>query len=92
MPSQKTKFTQWFHVDCIADVHGEEIYSERHWMLIEKYIAAAADGAMMKNIAIATTGNPGLLREGLFFGLKKFTADMLWWKIISPLPQRKKLQ
>jgi len=40
---QKTKFTQWFHVDCIADAHGEEIYSERHWELIDKYMKMARD-------------------------------------------------
>ena len=31
-------FTQWFHSDCIADVHGVEVFSEEHWTLIEKYI------------------------------------------------------
>jgi len=43
LPKQKTKFTQWFHVDCIADVHGEEIYSERHWKLIDNYMKMASD-------------------------------------------------
>lgn len=38
---QKTLFTQWFYVDCIADVHKVAIYSEAHWALIEKYIALA---------------------------------------------------
>lgn len=38
---QKTTFTQWFYVDCIADVHHVQIYSEAHWDLIEKYIALA---------------------------------------------------
>ena len=40
---QKTMFTQWFYVDCIADVHQVEIYSEHHWQLIEKYIALAKE-------------------------------------------------
>ena len=43
IPAQKTKFTQWFYVDCIADVHKVEIYSEAHWALIEKYIALARE-------------------------------------------------
>lgn len=38
---QKTMFTQWFYVDCIAQVHRVEIYSQAHWELIEKYIALA---------------------------------------------------
>jgi len=40
---QKTMFTQWFYVDCIADVHKVEIYSPAHWQLIEKYIALARE-------------------------------------------------
>ena len=41
LPAQKTRFTQWFYVDCIADVHKTPVYSEAHWALIEKYIALA---------------------------------------------------
>lgn len=41
LPAQQTLFTQWLHVDCIADAHGVDIYSEEHWALIEKYIALA---------------------------------------------------
>lgn len=43
LPAQATKFTQWFHTDCIASVHNVEIYSEAHWALIDRYIALAAD-------------------------------------------------
>lgn len=39
-------FTQWFHNDCIASVHGVEIFSEEHWELIEKYIRLAASHGM----------------------------------------------
>lgn len=42
IPEQKTSFTQWFHTDCIADVHNVEIYSEAHWDLIDKYMALAS--------------------------------------------------
>ena len=38
---QKTLFTQWFHVDCIAQAHHVEIYSEAHWALISQYMALA---------------------------------------------------
>ncbi len=41
LPEQKLLFTQWFHVDCIADVHNVEIYSKKHWELIEKYMKLA---------------------------------------------------
>ena len=43
---QTTQFTQWFYVDCIADVHKVAIYSEAHWALIEKYIALAKNLGM----------------------------------------------
>ena len=41
IPEQKTKFTQWFHTDCIAMIHNVEIYSEQHWELIDKYMELA---------------------------------------------------
>jgi len=43
MPYHGIKYSRWFYADCIADFHGVEIYSEEHWALIEKYIAAAVD-------------------------------------------------
>ena len=43
LPEQETRYTRWLHVDCIANVHGVEVYSETHWELIDKYIALASD-------------------------------------------------
>lgn len=43
IPEQKLIYTRWFYADCIAVQHHVEIYSEEHWALIDKYIAAAAD-------------------------------------------------
>lgn len=43
MPEQELIYTRWLYVDCIANVHNVPIYSEVHWELIEKYIAAAVD-------------------------------------------------
>lgn len=40
---QKTLFTQWFHTDCIADIHNVPVYSSEHWALIEKYVSLACD-------------------------------------------------
>ena len=36
-------FTQWFHTDCIANFHKAEVYSDKHWDLIAKYIKMATD-------------------------------------------------
>lgn len=41
LPRQELKFTQWFYSDCIADVHGVEIYSQAHWTLLDKYVKLA---------------------------------------------------
>lgn len=46
LPAQELIFTQWFHTDCIADVHRVGIYSEEHWDLIGKYMALAAEHGM----------------------------------------------
>ncbi|MBQ7225085.1 MAG: DUF4091 domain-containing protein [Clostridia bacterium] len=46
LPEQELIFTQWFHTDCIADVHNVDVFSEEHWALIEKYIALAASHGM----------------------------------------------
>lgn len=43
LPKQKTMVTQWFHTDCIADVHGVEVFSEEHWALIEEYVRVARE-------------------------------------------------
>ncbi len=43
IPKQKTIVTQWFHTDCIADIHNVAIYSEEHWDLIDKYMALACE-------------------------------------------------
>lgn len=42
LPKQNVMYTRWFYADCIATQHNVEIFSEQHWALIEKYIAAAA--------------------------------------------------
>lgn len=38
---QSLIYTRWLYVDCIADYHCVEIYSEKHWELIENYISQA---------------------------------------------------
>lgn len=42
MPEQQTIYSRWFHADCVATAHHVEIFSEAHWELMEKYVAAAA--------------------------------------------------
>ncbi|MBE6554537.1 MAG: DUF4091 domain-containing protein [Ruminococcaceae bacterium] len=46
LPAQRLLYTQWFHCDCIADVHGVPVMSEAHWTLMEKYMQLAAAHGM----------------------------------------------
>lgn len=39
---QKLIFTQWIHYDCIANIHNAEVFSQKHWQLMERYIETAA--------------------------------------------------
>lgn len=41
MPDPDIKFTQWFHTDCIASYYDVPVYSEKHWELIDKFMAMA---------------------------------------------------
>lgn len=43
LPKQSLIYTQWFHSDCIATYYNAEVFSEKHWSLIEKYLRCAAD-------------------------------------------------
>lgn len=42
LPEQDMIFTQWFHADCLADYYGVEVFSEKHWELIEKFVKTAS--------------------------------------------------
>lgn len=42
LPDRSTLFTQWFHTDSIASYYSVPVYSERHWELIDKFMAEAA--------------------------------------------------
>jgi hypothetical protein len=41
LPPQELIFTQWFHNDCLASHYGCEIFSEKHWEIIEKFMLSA---------------------------------------------------
>ena len=42
LPAQTLKFTQWFHCDCIASYFDVPMFSEEHWVYIEKFVKCAA--------------------------------------------------
>ncbi len=36
------KYTDWFHCDSLASYYNVEVWSERHWQIVENFAAAAA--------------------------------------------------
>ncbi len=42
LPEQEITYTQWFHCDCLADYYRVDVFSERHWEIIENYMKCAA--------------------------------------------------
>ncbi len=55
LPGQRLLFTQWFHVDCLADQYRVPVYSEEHWKLIEAYLREAAAHGMNTVLTPALT-------------------------------------
>lgn len=42
LPKQSLIHTEWFHTDCLSTWYKVDVFSEKHWEIIEKYICAAA--------------------------------------------------
>lgn len=43
LPEQTLIHTEWFHVDCLSTHYQVEVFSERHWELIEQYVRTAVN-------------------------------------------------
>lgn len=41
LPSEEIYFTQWFHADCLANYYNVEVFSDRHFEIIENFIGTA---------------------------------------------------
>ncbi len=72
LPKQTTKFTQWFHTDCIADYHNVPVYSEAHWDLIDKYMALYAENG--GNVILTPLITPAL---DVGFGLRRTCVQLV---------------
>lgn len=40
------KYTQWLHLDCLADYYGDDIFSENHWKRIDEFIKTASENGV----------------------------------------------
>ncbi len=46
LPEQTLTVTNWFHSDCLASYYNVEVFSERHWEIIENFISQAVNYGM----------------------------------------------
>ncbi len=46
LPESDLLCTQWFHYDSLADYYGIEVFSERHWEIVENFMTTYAKGGM----------------------------------------------
>ncbi len=42
LPKLPIKHTEWFHADCLANYYKVEVFSEKHWEIIENFISIAS--------------------------------------------------
>ncbi|PYI57570.1 hypothetical protein DLM86_01560 [Paenibacillus flagellatus] len=43
LPEQKLIHTEWFHTDCLATYYGVDVFSERHWEIVERFVKTAVE-------------------------------------------------
>ncbi len=41
LPEQTLILTQWFHCDCLANYYDVEVWSEKHWEIVENFARVA---------------------------------------------------
>lgn len=41
LPSEDIYVTQWFHADCLANYYNVDVWSERHWQIVENFARTA---------------------------------------------------
>lgn len=58
LDEQELIHTEWFHFDCLADYYGIEVFSPRHWEIMEEFVKIAAKRGI--NMALTPTHTPPL--------------------------------
>ncbi len=58
LPEQELILTQWFYCDCIANYYHCEVWSERHWALIENFAKVAKNNGI--NLLLTPVFTPAL--------------------------------
>lgn len=58
LPEQELILTQWFHCDCLANYYDVEVWSEKHWEIIENFARVAHKNGI--NLLLTPTFTPSL--------------------------------
>lgn len=58
LPEQELIYTNWFHCDCVADLHHKEIFSEEYWPILEKHMKLAGENGI--NMILVPAFTPAL--------------------------------
>ena len=58
LPEQELIMTQWFYCDCIASYYHCDVWSERHWELIENFARVAHNNGI--NLLLTPVFTPAL--------------------------------
>lgn len=58
LPKQELILTQWFHCDSLAQYYDVEVWSEKHWQIVENFARCAHDNGI--NLLLTPTFTPPL--------------------------------
>lgn len=58
LPKQTLQVTQWFHPDCLAVYYNVDIFSERHWKIMQSFLETAVDNGI--NMVLTPVFTPPL--------------------------------
>ncbi len=72
LPQQELRFTQWFHCDTLAAYYHCEVWSERHWEIIEQFARTAVRNGV--NMLLTPIHTPPLDTE---IGGERLTTQLI---------------
>lgn len=72
LPDDKFPHIEWFYCDCLAEYYDVEMFSERHWEIIESYVRTAAENEI--NIILTPIITPAL---DTYEGGERMTSQLL---------------
>lgn len=72
LPEQELKYTEWFYCDCLANYYNCEVWSEKHWEIIEKFARTAVSNGI--NMLLTPVFTPAL---DTYIGGERLTTQLV---------------